>query len=252
MLLALQSNIIYGPVQSRRLGRSLGVNVLPIRQKVCSFDCLYCQYGRLAPVNAAEAGKNEFPSVAEVLTALEQALRNLSQPVNYITFSGNGEATLHPGFRELVEGVREIRDRFSPAAKTAILSNSTMVNDPHTREALALLDVRIMKLDAGTQEMFQHYNRPAEGITLKGTVEGLALLEDVTIQSLFTRGPEGNFSPAHLAAWVEQVKKIDPVFVQVYSLARKSPTQTLIPLEKEELLQVLTLLEREKIPSGFY
>ncbi|MDQ1353873.1 MAG: hypothetical protein QG657_4180, partial [Acidobacteriota bacterium] len=223
MLLALQSNIIYGPVQSRRLGRSLGVNVLPVRQKICSFDCLYCQYGRLAPMNAAEAVKCEFPSVVEVLAALEQALRNLPQPVNYITFSGNGEATLHPGFRELVAGVRELRDRLSPAAKTAILSNSTTVSDSHTREALGLLDVRIMKLDAGTQEMFVHYNRPAAGITLKDTVAGLALLEAVTIQSLFTKGPDGNFSQAHLAAWIEQVKKISPIIVQVYSLARKSP-----------------------------
>ncbi|MDQ1351931.1 MAG: Radical protein, partial [Acidobacteriota bacterium] len=92
----------------------------------------------------------------------------------------------------------------------------------------------------------------AAGITLKDTVAGLALLEAVTIQSLYTKGPDGNFSPAHLAAWIEEIKKISPIFVQVYSLARKSPTQTLIPLEKEELSQVLALLEREKIPSGFY
>ncbi len=252
MLLALQSDIIYGPVQSRRLGRSLGVNVLPFRKKVCSFDCLYCQYGRLAPVNETEAWKNEFPDVADVLTALEQALINLPQPVNYITFSGNGEATLHPYFRELVEGVRDLRDRLSAASKTAILSNSTTVSDPHIREALALLDVRIMKLDAGTQEMFIHYNQPAAGITLKDTVNGLALLEGVTIQSLFTKGPDCNFSPTHLAVWVEQIKKIAPVFVQIYSLARKSPTKTLIPLEKKELLQVLALLESEKISSGFF
>jgi wyosine [tRNA(Phe)-imidazoG37] synthetase (radical SAM superfamily) len=190
--------------------------------------------------------------VAEILSSLEQALKNLPQPVNYITFSGNGEATLHPGFRELVEGVRELRDRLSPSAKTAILSNSTTVKDPRTREALTMLDVRIMKLDSGTQEMFAHYNQPADGFTLQETVEGLALLEDVTLQSLFTKGPDGNFFSDHLAAWIEQVKKIAPVFVQVYSLARKSPTQTLFPLEKEELLQVLALLEREKIPAGFF
>lgn len=252
MLLELKSDIIYGPVRSRRLGRSLGVNVLPGRQKVCSFDCLYCQYGRFAPKNMAEAGKCEFPGVKEILDALGQALKQLAVPPAYITFSGNGEATLHPHFRELVEGVRQLRDSLASEAKTAILSNSTTVNDPGIREALAMLDVRIMKLDAGTEQMFAHYNRPGKGITLEQTAAGLAALEDVTIQSLFTKGPDGNFTPQHLSAWVKQVKKIAPLFVQVYSLDRSSPTRSLIPLDKDELLHIQTLLERANIPGQIY
>ncbi len=252
MLLELQSGIIYGPVRSRRLGRSLGVNVLPGQRKVCSFDCLYCQYGRFVPKNVEEARKCEFTGVKEILDALEQALKQLPVPPAYITFSGNGEATLHPYFRELVAGVRQLKDSLSPEAKTAILSNSTMVNEPGIREALAMLDVRIMKLDAGTEQMFAHYNRPGKGITMEQTAAGLGALEDVTIQSLFTKGPDGNFFPHHLSAWVKQIKKIAPIFVQVYSLDRNSPTRSLVPLDRDDLLYIQTLLERANIPAQIY
>jgi wyosine [tRNA(Phe)-imidazoG37] synthetase (radical SAM superfamily) len=254
MLLDLQAGIIYGPVRSRRLGRSLGINILPAERKVCSFDCLYCQYGFSHGKTREEAGKerNRLPTVTEVLSAVEGAVLNLPEPAAYLTFSGNGEATLHPGFKEIVLGLRDIRDRLCPGSKTAILSNSSMVNDPLIREALALLDVRIMKLDAGTEEMFAGYNRPAKGITLEDTVAGLAALEDVTIQSLFTKGGEGNFTPEHLIAWVEQVKKISPIFVQLYSLDRESPTASLLPVNKSELLDIRLLLEKENIPSGVF
>ena len=254
MLLNLQANIIYGPVRSRRLGRSLGINILPTGRKVCSFDCLYCQYGFSQGKTREEAGKerNRLPTVTEVLSAVEGAVLNLSPPAAYLTFSGNGEATLHPNFKEIVLGLRDIRVRLCPGSKTAILSNSSMVNDPLIREALALLDVRIMKLDAGTEEMFVHYNRPAKGITLEGTVAGLVALEDVTIQSLFTRGPEGNFTQEHVSAWIQQIKKISPLFVQLYTLDRESPTTSLIPVEKSELLHIQSLLEKENIPSGVF
>jgi wyosine [tRNA(Phe)-imidazoG37] synthetase (radical SAM superfamily) len=257
MLLDLQAGIIYGPVRSRRLGRSLGINILPAGRKVCSFDCLYCQYGFSQGKTREEAGKegHVLPTVSEVLGAVERAVINLSTPAAYLTFSGNGEATLHPGFKEIVLGLREIRDRLCPGSRTAILSNSAAVNDPFIREALALLDVRIMKLDAGTEEMFAHYNRPAKGITLEDTVAGLAVLENVTIQSLFTKGAEGNFTleqPGHLSAWVEQIKKISPLFVQLYTLDRESPTASLIPVDKSELLHIQSLLERENIASGVF
>jgi len=254
MLLDLQAGIIYGPVRSRRLGRSLGINILPAERKVCSFDCLYCQYGFSRGRTREEAGKEGYrlPTVTEVLSAVERAVLNLSPPAAYLTFSGNGEATLHPGFKEIVLGLREIRDRLCPGSKTAILSNSTTVNDPLIRGALALLDVRIMKLDAGTEEMFSRYNRPAKGITLADTVAGLAVLENVTIQSLFTKGPVGNFTPGHLEAWVEQIKKISPIFVQLYTLDRESPTSSLIPVDKSELFYIRSLLEKENIASGVF
>jgi wyosine [tRNA(Phe)-imidazoG37] synthetase (radical SAM superfamily) len=254
MLLDLKYEIIYGPVQSRRLGRSLGVNILPPQQKVCTFDCLYCQYGLSGykMKSEVEVSQHAFPAVSEVLHALDQALKHLSQPVKYITFSGNGEATLHPNFKEIVEGVRQIRDTFSPTSKTAILSNSTTVNDPIVRETLAKLDVRIMKLDAGTQRMFVHYNRPVGWVTLEDTVSGLVSMKDVTIQSLFTKGPEGNFTPDHLSAWIKQIKKIEPLFVQVYTLDRDSPTKTVTSMERGELLHIRTLLEKENISAQYY
>jgi wyosine [tRNA(Phe)-imidazoG37] synthetase (radical SAM superfamily) len=252
MLLNLQSDIIYGPVRSRRLGPSLGVNILPARIKVCTFDCLYCQYGRCTGMPPGETGDYNFPTVAEVLSALEQALKNPAQPLAYITFSGNGEPTLHPDFKKMVEGVREVRDVLCPTARTAILSNSTTVNNPVTREALAMLDMRIMKLDAGTEEMFCHYNRPARGITLADTVKGLASLGNISLQSLFTTGPEGNFTPEHLSHWVEQVKKISPLIVQIYTLARQSPTETITALDRGDLMHIRRLLEKEDIPAAVF
>ena len=252
MLLNLQSDIIYGPVHSRRLGLSLGVNILPAHIKVCTFDCLYCQYGRCTAVPPGKTGAHNFPAVVKVLSALEQALKKQAQPPAYITFSGNGEPTLHPDFKKMVEGVRQVRDAFCPAARTAILSNSTTVNNPVTRQALAMLDVRIMKLDAGTEDMFRHYNRPARSITLADTVKGLASLGNISLQSLFTAGPEGNFTPEHLCRWVEQVKKISPLVVQIYTLARRSPTSTITAPGRDGLMHIHRLQEKENIPAAVF
>ena len=252
MLLDLKSEIIYGPVRSRRLGRSLGINILPQQQKACTFDCLYCQYGWAGHKTLRDINKKKFPGVSEVLSAVKQAVQNLPQPAAYLTFSGNGEATLHPDFKKIVEGVMQIRDKFSPSSKTAILSNSTTVNDEVVREALALLDVPVMKLDAGTEEMFVRYNRPARGITLTETVTGLTAMGNVTVQALFTKGPEGNFIPGHLNAWLGQIKKISPIFVQLYSLDRSSPSDSIHPLDKSELMQVHSMLEQEGVASGVY
>lgn len=254
MLLKLQNDIIYGPVRSRRLGRSLGINILPSEQKVCSFDCIYCQYGFSQGKTREETRNREhgFPTVSKVLWQVEQAILDLPSPAAYLTFSGNGEATLHPDFKEIVQGLGEIKERLSPASKTAILSNSTTVTDALTREALAMLDVRIMKLDAGTEEMLTCFNRPARGITLKDVIAGLAILKDVTIQSLFSKGPEGNFTPGHVKEWIMQIKKISPAFVQVYTLDRESPSNTIFPLDKNELLQIQSLLEKENISAGVF
>ncbi|MCP4155655.1 MAG: radical SAM protein [bacterium] len=252
MLLELQKEIIYGPVRSRRLGASLGVNVLPVKRKVCSFDCLYCQYGRSQCQTAEQVGAGQFPEVEEVLAALERGLLELEEKPVYITFSGNGEATLHPDFGELVEGVLQVRDRVAPGVKTAILSNSATVSDPAIREHLRKLDVRIMKLDAGVGEVFDSFNRPAKGVSLEGVVEGLKALGGVMLQSLFAKGEGGNYSEAHIAEWVKVVTQIEPEFVQVYSLARQSPTETLIPLENSELESIKKRLDNEKIKSYYY
>jgi wyosine [tRNA(Phe)-imidazoG37] synthetase (radical SAM superfamily) len=238
MLLGLQSGIIYGPVQSRRLGRSLGVNVLPGAIKFCTFDCLYCQYGWTGAHARNLPDGTALPSSAEVIAALTNALMLIDAPPAYITLSGNGEPTLHPDFPEIVDRLIEVRDRYSSDSKTAILSNSTTVGDEGVRVALAKLDARIMKLDSGTAEIMRRFNRPCAGVDFNEIVGALARLEDVTIQALFVGGDGGNAGEDSVGAWVECVQRIAPVMVQIYTLDRDYPSRRISPLSKEALLAI--------------
>jgi len=252
MLLNCKPGIIYGPVNSRRLGLSLGVNLLPPGVKTCTLDCLYCQYGRSSTTGIEKIDAASFPSPHRVCEALEEALSGLLHPPAYITFSGNGEPTLHPRFNEIVDAVRNLRDRCSPTSKVAILSNSTTVTRTQTREALEKLDMRIMKFDAGSDEMFSQYNQPVRGISLDEIVEGLRTLGNVTLQCLFSGGPDGNDPDFHVEEWTRKVKKISPLFVQVYSLARQSPTETLTRLPVSQLDAIRRRVENEKIPCSTF
>jgi len=252
VLLELKNDIIYGPVNSRRLGRSLGVNVLPRHCKVCSFDCLYCQYGFKDPNAAAATPETQFPTAQEVARSLEAALAALSAPPAFITFSGNGEPTLHPRFPDVVQAVTRVRDTAAPSARTAILSNASTVSDPAVREALARLDERIMKLDAGTDAMLLTYNRPRGGLDLQRIVSGLAALGDVTVQALFTGGPLGNLTEEHVQAWTGRLLEVRPRRVQIYTLARTSPCQRLTQLSREDLLPVKAKLRAAGIRAEVF
>jgi len=250
-MIQLQRNIVYGPVNSRRLGVSLGLNILPTKTKVCSFDCLYCQYGWTEDFNGNTLSK-VLPSKAEILEALENRLKDMNYEPDYITFSGNGEATLHPEFSVIVEGVIALRNKYTPHAKTAILSNSTQLFKPEIREALAKLDVRIMKLDAGYEEMLRLYNRAAKYVYLDVITDVLSEMKDITIQTLFTTGTMGNYTDKNITAWVERIKKIKPVFVQLYSLDRGYPSEGIAPVSNEELGKVKEILDKENIKSEVY
>ncbi len=222
-LLALKQGLVYGPVQSRRLGRSLGLNPLGGGRKVCTFDCGYCQYGWSDPVSDGARHGGRLPTAGELIEAVEGALARLVDPPAYLTFSGNGEPTLHPDFPELVDGIVAVRDRLVPGSRTAVLSNSSRAADPAIRGALARLDVRIMKLDCGTEEVFRRFNRPARSLTLDRITAALAELGEVTLQSLFTAGPGGNSAPDEVEAWLERLDRIRPIAVQVYTLDRGWP-----------------------------
>lgn len=252
MLLPLQTGITYGPVHSRRLGRSLGINVLPAGRKVCNFDCRYCQYGWTDPVALASMTAADYPQVEEVLAAVASALQALPEPPDYVTFSGNGEPTLHPRFREIAEGVVGIRDRLTPRARTAILSNSSRVTDPEVHAALGRLDVRIMKLDAGTEAGFARYNRPVGGLSLEAIVEGLRALPDVTLQTLLTGGSAGNMDEAEVEAWLTRVRRIHPRLVQLYTLDRKAPDRYLLPATREQLAALAGRLAESGVPAEVF
>ena len=247
MLLGLKEGVVYGPVQSRRLGRSLGVNVLPPAIKFCTFDCLYCQYGWTGAHGPSLPAGGALPSAEEVVEALTNALSLIDAPPAYITLSGNGEPTLHPDFPRIVDGIIDARNRVSPSSKTAILSNSTTVGDGVVRAALARLDMRIMKLDCGSASVMGRFNQPCEGVSFESIVEGLRRLEDVTVQALFAGGESGNAGEEAVAAWVDCVARLSPVMVQIYTLDRGYPSRRIAPLSKAELFAIAGRLESKGV-----
>lgn len=252
MLLELKKGVVYGPIKSRRLGFSLGLNILSASAKMCTFNCLYCQYGWTDFRTLADPAGLDLPSAEQVVMALEKALRELKAPPAFMTFSGNGEPTVHPDFARIAREVVGVRDRLAPSVRTAILSNSTTVASREVREALSLLDVRIMKLDVGTAAMLESYNQPAPGINLDTIVEGLRALPDVTIQTLFSGGPRGNSSPSDVAAWVKSVKSVAPSAVQIYTLDRGYPSGEICGLERSRLEAIATELGQAGVASEVF
>ncbi len=220
--LPLQQGIIYGPIKSRRLGLSLGINLMPVDYKVCSFNCVYCHYG-FTDTHAMDLSKNisHIPKPDEVEKALEVWLKK-DKNINYITFSGNGEPTLHPDFEEMADRVRKIRDKYVPEIKLAVLSNSTGLDLPKVKKGLSKLDMVIMKLDCGTPGMFSKINRPAKKVEYDDMVENLITLDKIIIQSVFVGGRITNTDPGEVEEWIDKIKDINPESVQIYSLDRPS------------------------------
>jgi wyosine [tRNA(Phe)-imidazoG37] synthetase (radical SAM superfamily) len=248
----LKQTCIYGPVNSRRLGPSLGLNILPAGIKVCSFNCAYCQYGWTDDSLLGRMSTLDWPSPEKVERELRRSLGSLPRKPGYLTFSGNGEATLHPLFPEMVDMVTEVRNAAAPEAKTAILSNSTTASTPTIGRALRRLDVRIMKLDCGNEQTFRHYNDPRPIMALDKITAGLEALPDITIQSLFAGGPSGNFSLDNLESWLVRILTILPREVQIYSLDRGTPDQSLARLRAEELGQISKKLKRAGVPATVF
>lgn len=239
--ISLQPGIIYGPILSRRLGRSLGINLLPPNRKVCSFNCIYCQYGYtddllLNPI------RSTLPKPPEVFAAVEAALRK-PRSIDYLTFSGNGEPTIHPDFPEIVRGVKEIKDKLRPEAKLAILSNSSRVNDPEVAAALRLFDAPIMKLDAGDQETFEAINQPFSGLKIDKIAQGLKRLPILFIQSVLLNGTVTNIKGEAFERWAERLADLHPKIVQIYSTERPTARNELDCVSPEKLQEIASLLQ---------
>jgi wyosine [tRNA(Phe)-imidazoG37] synthetase (radical SAM superfamily) len=237
--LELKKGILYGPIKSRRLGSSLGINLLPGNYKLCSFNCLYCHYG-WTKVHSRDVSSclADLPSTEQVRDALEGWLNRNPNGVNYITFSGNGEPCLHPEFDRMVEVALEARDKYAPKAKVAILSNSTCLDDERVMSGLRRLDVRIMKLDAGSEETFRMLNRPCKGIAFEDIVEKLQKLEDIIIQSVFVQGHLDNTEEGEVNEWIRRLNLIRPREVQIYSIDRPSADEGLALVSKDRLRQI--------------
>jgi len=220
---------VYGPIVSRRLGRSLGLNLLPIRAKVCSFDCVYCHYGdtdvKVSKPALGDAQDIGYPALGDVVKAVEGALRTWGA-VDSLTFSGNGEPTLCPFFAEIAFEVRRLRDRTCPGARITLFSNATTLIHPGVQAALQHIDRPILKLDAGDALTFEQVNRPARGIDFGGVVETLRRIQDLTLQTVLIDGPVTNASGDAFEAWLRTVAELKPKLVQIYSTDYPVPDAT--------------------------
>lgn len=238
----LQRGIVYGPVLSRRLGRSLGVNLMPITKKVCSFDCIYCQYGK-TELHTLDPDPGILPSVSDVLEEIEKALRK-PRTIDRLTLSGNGEPTLHPEFLEIVTGVRVLRDRYRPNAEIALLSNASRINSPDILKALDLIDLPMMKLDVGDPVSFKAINRPVEGIEFSALLRNLEAIPHLVLQCVLFGGEVTNAWGDAFKNWKDALTTLRPKKVLIYSTERPTALQGVECLPPEKLSQIRNELQK--------
>lgn len=230
------------------MGLSLGVNLLPIDSKICSFDCIYCECGW----NGEHPGKRRFNSRDDVRTMLDATLAKMvgeGTPPDVITFAGNGEPTLHPEFEQIIEDTIALRDKHCPEAKVSVLSNATQIHREDVRRALLRVDNNILKLDSAFDATVQLINKPQGAYTVERTVELLkAFGGELIVQTMFLRGEYlgqrvDNTTDVEVEAWLRLIEEIAPKQVMVYSLDRDTPCQTLEKVEKEELRKIAARVE---------
>lgn len=245
---SLYDNIIFGPIRSRRLGLSLGVNLLPIESKLCSFDCIYCECGW----NADHPGKRRFNAREDVYKMLDETLSKMvadGTPPDVITFAGNGEPTMHPDFENIIEDTIALRDKHCPKAKVSVLSNATQIHREDVRRALLRVDNNILKLDSAFDDTVQLVNKPQGAYTVARTVELLKAFDgEFILQTMFLRGEYlgrgvDNTTEEEVAAWLKLVEEMRPKRVMVYSLDRDTPCPTLEKVEREELQRIAERVE---------
>jgi wyosine [tRNA(Phe)-imidazoG37] synthetase (radical SAM superfamily) len=225
----LFDKIVFGPVKSRRLGVSLGINLLPTNRKVCNFNCIYCECGWS---NKSGAGGELLPSRKEVYEALEMKLMSMKKhgtAPDVITYAGNGEPTLHPEFPGIIDDSIELRNKYFPEAKIAVLSNSTAITKPEIKKALLKADSNILKLDSAFDLTVRTHNQPRVNIEVGRLIEDLSQFRgSLIVQTLFVRGTfEGkiidNTTPAEIEAWLKALEKIRPSEVMIYTISRDTP-----------------------------
>ncbi len=238
---------VFGPIHSRRLGTSLGVNLSPDDGKVCSFDCLYCEAG----FNAQGPGTTGLPPRAEVarqLRAKLEAMRAEGAQLNVITFSGNGEPTLHPEFEGVVNDVIALRNEFYPEVKISVLTNSTRLGDEAVCRALRKVDNNILKLDSAVEATMRRIDRPtSKNFTVAGVIEQLRQFAATgIIQTMMLRGNGlDNTTDAEVSALIDAYRRIAPRQIMLYSIDRKTPDETLRAVDGAELREIAARIGRE-------
>ena len=235
----LFDNIIFGPVKSRRLGNSLGVNLLPVNAKFCSFNCVYCECGW-----NSKGIKIELPRFGDIVPVMEKYFSENKQPLDVITFAGNGEPTINPDFPEIVAETVRLRDKYLPNVKISVLTNASNLGNDKVVAALKMIDEPILKVDTFIQSDFELINQPASGLSIATIVDNIASnFEHPIIQTMFLRGNiNGTFfdntTDESLRVYFETLKRLNPSQVMVYSIARETPLSGLQPVAPDELEKI--------------
>lgn len=245
---------IFGPVHSRRLGVSLGINLLPADGKVCSFDCIYCECG----YNAEHRAKTLLPTRSEVYEALEAKLKDMQAngpAPDVFTFAGNGEPTAHPHFSEIIEDTLQLRDTYFPEAKVSVLSNSTFITRSAVFEALNKVDNNILKLDTVDEDYIHLVDRPNGSYSVRRLIDKMKAYQgNCIIQTMFLKGTyQGkevdNTSDKYVLPWLEAIKEIAPRQVMIYTIDRETPDQDLEKATPEELDRIVALIKKTGISA---
>lgn len=250
MQTVMYTSTIFGPIHSRRLGSSLGVNLMPADGKICSFDCLYCEAG----FNAQGPGKAGIPAREQVCLLLEDKLRQMKQngePLDNITFSGNGEPTLHPDFEGVVDDVLRLRDKYFPDVSISVLCNSTRLSSEAVCRALAKVDNNILKLDSTNPRTVRLLDRPADpAFDIAGVIERIGSFgRNCIVQTMLTRGshngePVDNTTDAEIEGLIEAYKKIRPRSIMLYTVDRPTPELSLVRVPADEMKARAEQIER--------
>lgn len=233
----LFDKIVFGPVKSRRLGESLGINLLPTDSKICNFDCVYCECG------LTDATKGNLPTRIEVADKLEQFLKQSqaeNRAIDAITFAGNGEPTLHPEFVEIIDDTYRIRNKYYPNAVIALLTNATTILSSKIQQSFKKIDQNMLKLDSVNKRTIELLNSPIGNYNLEALLNQMKLMHKPIIQTMFVKGtikgePLDNTSDEELVPWLEALEQIKPSLVMIYSIARDTPFDTLEKVPKKDL-----------------
>ncbi|MBQ9184265.1 MAG: radical SAM protein [Bacteroidales bacterium] len=242
----MREEIVFGPIFSRRLGSSLGINLLPEKGKICNFDCIYCECGW----NKDGRGDTRLPSAADLEAALEAKLvscKEAGTAIDSITFSGDGEPTLNPDFPEIIDITLRLRDTYYPAAKVSVLTNATMLHKKDVTEALKKVDNPILKLDAATDALVARINQPQGRYSVREVVENMKQFGgDFVLQTMFLKAPGFDSSaPEQLQAWMDIVRELRPREVMVYTIARETPASNLEKFTEEQMRALVAPLVEE-------
>ena len=245
----LFDSIVYGPIRSRRLGVSLGMNLMPTTAKLCTFDCVYCECGWNQPISHPT-----LPTREQVREALNTKLSTLNSQLDVITFSGNGEPTLHPDFLGIIQDTCALRNQYCPQAKISVLSNSTQLGRKDVVEALQLCDNRILKLDSAIDTTMRLIDKPINpNLTVEQIAQWLTLFDgDFTLQTCFLRGEYNgqiidNTTPDELSAWYNMVNRLYPKQVMIYVIDRATPLPTLSKVPAAEMDAIAAPLRKKGI-----